>query len=91
MSHEALVEALGPDFQCRSQDCKGLAEFTAELPTQKHRGISGSGQTLHELKALEDEPWEGQFCTKHMLRALELVMIRLDFRTPLTIRRINRA
>jgi hypothetical protein len=90
MSHEALVEALGPDFQCRSQDCKGLAEFVAELPKQKHRARGNDGN-LHEFKALEGEPWEGQFCTKHLLRALELVMVRIDFYTPITIKRINRA
>lgn len=66
---------------CRSGDCKGKAEFRAEIPRRFMKTQASTPRLLHE-------GWEGDFCHYHLMRALELKIFEVGFHDTLKIKRI---
>jgi len=67
---------------CRSGDCKGRAEFYAEIPRRFARTGPRRGPRLI------NEGWEGAFCQYHLMRALELKVNEIGFHDVLKIKRV---
>ena len=78
---EDLVDGIP---MCRSVDCKGKAEFRAEIPKRWAR------TSTRGVPRLIGEGWEGDFCHYHLLRALELKVFEVEFHDVLRIVRLAR-
>lgn len=76
------LELVGPR-PCRSNDCDGLAEFYADIPT-----LWRMDQRRPRIPERYFDSWDGYFCSKHLLRVLDLKIAELPIGVTLRIRKI---
>lgn len=94
MMDEVRLRVIGQieENQCRSNDCRDVAEFRVYLPEYIPMGLHpGHWGGKHPMAKQRVPEWEGRFCLPHLLRVLELKMTELHFNQEVTIERIQRA